>query len=543
MAQTTVSVNLSSAVLPFAASFKGQSVIMPNRGDAGPGPNRDFGGDTLEAAVNIPQTYWAENALPTQEGYMSVGYAQIVAELTKEVDYTITVFDGNGAKAMIAVCEDKTAYAISGLNPAWVALSVPAGFNGFLTHATTYGDVYLHFGGSAKIHKFDLNALTLTEVTATGLDMALVDGICDSLNYMIAYGKTTVAWSSALDSLDFVPSDITGAGAGTPDGIKGQIVYCKNIAKGFIIYTSTICMAAEYTGNVRFPWLFRPLNNGSGISDFRHVSNDNALATHFAWTAAGILEVSVLQCTPKFGQLTDFLAGQIWEQYDPETGLIPREKLTAQVRVRCALVASRFFCVSYGKPDRDYYEFVNVYDMVLQRWGRLRFQHKQVVEVVADTEFDPKLWDEMGEDEWNAYQQSWSSLAAWNNKTAKAKKTLGLVTVNGGIHVAEMQFNASGSQGVLVMGKYQLMRGHVCTIQTVLVDGVEIGLNNFKLRDAFSVSGMNFISPLHPMHELTQEDMQRTYGGNNVGKSHSLIFEGAFHITSVELQMTNTGRR
>lgn len=545
MAQSVVAVNLSSAVMPFAASFKGQSVIMPNRGDATAGPNRDFGGDTLEAAVNIPQAYWAENVLPTQEGYMSIGYAQIIAPLPEgtTADYTFTVFDGDGAKAMIAVCADKSVYGISGLQTVWKQIDPPAGFNGSLTTATAYGTVYLYFAGSSKMHRLTLSDLTIAEVIPVGLDMGVIDGICDSQNYIVAYGKTVIAWSSALDALDFVPSDITGAGAGTPDGIKGQILYCKTIAKGFIIYTTSITMAGEYSGNVRFPWIFRALNNGAGVSSVKHVSQDNALAAHFAWTAAGILEVTALQCTPRFAQLTDFLAGQLWEEFDPVSKLVSRVKLTGQVRVRVALIASRFFCVSYGKPDSNVYEFVNVYDTVLQRWGRLRRKHIQVIEVVADTEFDPVQWNETDENAWNAYQQSWSSMAAWNNRTAKAKKTLGLVALDGSVDVAEMQFNASGSKGVLMLGKYQLIRGHTCSIQTVLVDGVEEGRNNFTLTDAVSVTGGEVLVPMNSLYELTQESLQRTYGARTPGKNHSLIFEGAFHITSVELSMANAGRR
>lgn len=549
MAQITSAVNLSAAMIPFIATYKGQSILVANRSDQTAGPNRDFGGDTLEAAVNIPQLYWGENIVPTQEGYASVGYIQALPEIpsTGNVSHTFTVYDGNGSKAIIAVLDNKEVWGVSGETKAWTEINLPTpeletAFTGELTTGTAYGIVYLYFKG-AGVYSLDIATLAITPVTLLGLDLSVVDGITDSQSYLIAWGKNIVAWSSALDPLDFVPSETTGAGAGTPEGIKGQIIYCKPISKGFIIYTSAMIMVGEYSGNARFPWIFRALNHGAGIADFRHVSQDTALAAHYAWTSAGMLEVSNLSCTPRFPQLTDFLASRFWEEYNPVTKDVDRMTLAEQIRCRVALIAARFFVVSYGLPDQQYYDYALIYDTALQRWGRFKHRHIQCLEITADMEFDPIDYLETEPNPYDFYERSYSSMVNWNNTPAKAKLTIGFIGVKGDVNVANMAPNNSGSEGVAVFGRYQITRGHMCSMLSVGIQGVFPGESNFAISLVTSIDGVDKINGLQGFKPLVAGDVMRTYGSRSVGKNHSIVLEGTFHVVSLELAMAQHGRR
>lgn len=549
MAQSVVNVNLNAAVIPFSAAFKGQSVIMANRGDMSTGPARDFSGDTLEAASNWPQLYWAENVMPSQEGYFSVGYQDFIPAIpdTVEVDYEITLFDGESNKGVFAVTKDKGLWLLSGVGGTWMEINLPddsPAWTGRVTTGVAYGFCYLFFPG-AGLHKLSLIDRTLVKVTPVGLDEDVVIGITDSQSYLIAYSQNLIAWSSALDALDFVPSDITGAGAGTPEGLRGQIVFCKPISKGFVIYTSALTMAGEYTGNARFPWIFRVLNRGGGVNDAKDVSQDASISSHFVWGTTGLSEVSIQQCAPRFPQLTDFLAGQSWEEYDAETDSVKRTALPEQVKVRIALIASRFLCISYGKPWENHFTFVNVFDTELKRWGRLRINHVQCFEIVADTEQDPISWDETEPETWDEATTSWNSYVRWNNGTAKAKNTIGFIQSDGSIKVAQMHFNVSGSEGLIILGRMQLVRGHTSLLHTVLVQGVNRGDSSFIISDRVTQAdnGVSFTHPLNSLTPLSEGDFTRMYGSRVVGKNHNLIAQGNFHLCSMELAMSDAGRR
>lgn len=548
MAQVISAVNLGSAVIPFMATYKGQSVLVPNRTDSTAGPNRDFNGDTLEAASNVAQLYWGENILPTQEGYGAVSYLQALGAInsTSPVSYTFTVYDGNGSKALIAVLENKEVWGVCGEITSWTQITLPAEFDpaditGNLTNATAYGEVYLFYPGVGPF-KLTIQTLTLTAVEFEGLDISVVDGICDSQSYIIAWGKTIVAWSSALDALDFVPSDITGAGAGTPEGVKGQILYCKTISKGFIIYTSATTMAAEYSGNTRFPWIFRAINGGSGIADFKNVSQDSALSSHFAWTSAGLLEVNTLSCTARFPQLTDFFAGRIWEEFNPATKDVDRARLSEQVKVRLAFIASRYFVASYGHPNRDVFDYAVVFDTALKRWGRLRYPHVQVIEITADMEFDPITYLETEPNPYTHYEQSYNSMVNWNNTPAKAKLTLGFVSPDGKVHVVNSSFNHSGANGVAVLGRYKLTRGHLCTLTGIDIQGT-FPNEGLTVSDVHTLNGVDRVATLQPVTLLNSGDVTRKYGVRAVGENHSIVLEGNFHLVSLVLSMTQNGRR
>lgn len=550
MAQTAVLLNLNAAVIPFVAAEKGQSIIAPGRGDMNAGPHRDFSGETLEAAANIPQLYWAENVMPTQHGYLSNGFFQFVPKIpaTIRVDYELTLFDGESNKGVLAVTENKELWLLSGVGGTWTKLVIPAGnpqtFTGYVTYAIAYGVCYIFLPGSG-LYQLNLMPKTLEKKTPVGLDETLIRGIVDSQSYLVAYNHNTIAWSSAQDPLDFTPSETTGAGSGVPEGLRGSVLYCKSISKGFIIYTSAITMASEYTGNTRIPWIFRALNNGSGIVNNMSVSQDNALASHFIWAAGGLAEVNIQQVTQRFPQLTDFLTNRVWEEFNADINEVVRTELQGQVRVRLAMIAARFFCVSYGKPGEKDFEFVNIYDSALQRWGRMRFTHVQCMEIIADSEFGPLTWNNLGTNAWTVYEQSWNSLITWNNETAKAKLTLGFIKADGSIHVATMHTNVSGANGTLVLGRLQMVRGHTCTMHQVTVQGVDPGKTNFDLLDRITLpgNGETYVAQMGTMAELQQGRYTRDYGCRYSGKNHNLIFKGSFNLVSVEAFMSDAGRR
>jgi hypothetical protein len=71
MAQISYRANLSAAIFPMTLARAGRSVIIP-----GPDQNFDRRVDPQgeQKSAGIPQIIYAENVIPTADGYQSVGF-------------------------------------------------------------------------------------------------------------------------------------------------------------------------------------------------------------------------------------------------------------------------------------------------------------------------------------------------------------------------------------------------------------------------------------------------------------------------------------
>lgn len=77
---------------------------------------------------------------------------------------------------------------------------------------------------------------------------------------MLAFGDgNSVAWSSVLDPTDFIPSLITGAGAGQIEGAQGETIAAIAIQGGIIFLNATNATSALYQSNGRYPFMFNTI--------------------------------------------------------------------------------------------------------------------------------------------------------------------------------------------------------------------------------------------------------------------------------------------
>lgn len=552
MAQQKYQGNLSSASFPFASVMKGPSVIVPQR-DQSSGPYRDFSGSTTQLGMNIAQLYYAENVFPTNEGYKSVAFNPLIPAAEGVVGRffeRFSVFDGLGNKAMIATTTSNQVYMLSEYTDGlWEEITLPdelVWLGGEITTGTVFGTVYFCLQGLG-IFTLDIPTTTWTKTVVTGLADEAMVGICDSTSYLIAFNQTDLAWSSTEDPTDFTPSLITGAGGGTPDGLKGQIITCQEINKGFIIYTSVMTMVASYSGNLQYPWVFNPLANGSGIGSARDVQGGIDIANHAAWTAAGYMDVTQQYCTMKFPELTDFLASGIWELYDPETKAVTTQYTTVPFQVRLASVANRYTCISYGLAGHDTLTYTLVFDEVLKRWGKIKKAHVQVFELVADASGFGLTWEGTAPDEWEEMEGTWSQMTRFNNRTPKAKNTLAFLGVDGTVEYVDFTYAANNAPGVAIFGKFTLTRTSLSTLECVELETVDDSTLNFALTCLHTLNGKQVISPV---------TAPRNHGGLNgsgggvrvydcrvTGVNHSIAVEGAFNLNSYVLVLHQNGRR
>ena len=552
MAQQKYQGNLSAAAFPFATILKGPSVIVPNR-DQSSGPYRDFSGATTQLGMNIAQLYYAENIIPTNEGYKSVGYNPFIGAATgftgifREI---FTVFDGRSNKALIGVTSTHEIWILSAYTSgAWSKITLPDAAtwtDGILTEGSVFGVVYINLQGLG-VYVYDIPTNAFTKATVIGATDSDFIGITSSTSYLIAYDPISVIWSSTEDPLDFTPSIITGAGGGTPDSLKGQIVYCKEISKGFIVYSSVMIIAATYSGNLQYPWVFNPLANGSGIASPDDVINNIDISSQWAWTAAGLLEVTIQYCTPKFPEVTDFLAAGILEVYSPESKLVSTSYTEVPFKKKLSSVGNRYLCISYGLTidgNDSPLTYSLIYDSMLKRWGKLKNPHLQIFEITADTSGLGLTWTASAPNEWEDYPVAWSSLVSFGNTPAQAKKTFGFLHADGSIEYVDFTYGDTSAAGVAIFGKFQLTRTSVCTMEEIEIQSaIDAQNENFALSVQSTENTYTINSPVLSPTLYNADEGYRRYDAHVTGQNHSLVFEGAFSLVSYVLTLHNSGRR
>lgn len=394
MSQSKYSANLSAADFNLSFSFKGHSVIVPGldqnyfQGTAG------WAGDTPQRGINIPQIYYCENTVPTAEGYRSIAYRYFIDPPATPQRFIkiFNVFDGNASSGLVGVTADHKLFAVSAYTGGvWLPLNFPAGYAwdsaDQVTFTVVLGSPTFCFKGLG-IFVYGVVANELYHVELIGLDETLINGVCSSKGYTIVWDDYFIYWSSTENAWDFTPSLITGAGRTQVEGLKGGIVLCKEIAGGFIIYSDVSIISAAYSSNLNIPWIFDVLGGGMGVKSDFAVSFDINSQTHIAWTSGGLVQVELHQATPRFPQVTDFIASGLADKTITLTDYPVTEYDDVPKEVRLAVISSRYVCISFGSMEeppagefpvpRMVQSFL--FDLQLQRWGKLNVDHIQILE-------------------------------------------------------------------------------------------------------------------------------------------------------------------
>lgn len=394
MAQNKTSVNLSSADFTLSFSFKGRSVVVPGQDQNFFGSTGAWAGNMPQKGVNIPQVYYCENTVPTSEGYRSVAYRFAIdpPATTERFVKILNLFDGNANSAILGITADLKLFVLGNFTAGlWTELALPEPFEwtepSLVTATTVIGFVGICIQG---VGVFNLSSDTglLVHAPLTGVDSTLIYGICASNSILVVWDKDTVYWSSALYPLDFTPSLITGAGSAKPEGLKGNIMLCKEVKGGFIVYSDVTIIGVQYTQNNAIPWIFDSMEGASGVISADHVAYDINMSAHFAWTTAGLMQVQVNSIQPLFPELTDFIASGLKDSTVSLTDYPVRTFSEEAKEIRLAAISSRYLCISFGYLSAEVEGELRVpnlvqsflYDSQLKRWGKLNISHIQILE-------------------------------------------------------------------------------------------------------------------------------------------------------------------
>ena len=519
MAQIPFRCNLSAATFPLVSSFMGRTVVVPQY-DQNYIKRAKLSGEDSDMDIGIPQVYYGHNIVPSGQGFKSVGYTSVFPAVDgiSTFDKIIPIRDADMTSGWLAVCSDGKVYIAKAGDVAWtdVTASVPGWPGGQVTYGVGSGVTYVCFS-RYDVYKVNVDTRTIAPVALTGLTTSDIVAIWDAANYLCVTDGIDVYWSSTIDPEDFVPSIATGAGSGTPNDVQGLILAGIPVSNGYALYTLRNIVLASYSGNARFPWIFKPASGSRGVSDIRKVSFDGDSGINYAWTSGGLLKVTAQGCSQVSPETSDFLAGKVFEDFNTTTNTFQQQYLTSMLRVRLAYIGARYLVASYGISS---YTHALVYDSAFKRWGKLKVTHTDCFEVSLNTDTGTITSD-----------------------AASPKKTLGFLTNTGAVSVANFDFGDITADAVLILGKYQFSRTRLTTLNEIDVEVVDEANSNFSVVVLTTLDGKTIVTPTVTPTTAIESTFNRKYVSRVTGMNHSIVFKGAFNLLSVMLQIVNNGRR
>lgn len=510
MAQIPYRGNLSASTFPFLSENFGRSTIIRGQDQNYVPPvaaRQDADKD-----VGIPQIYYCHNVLPTSEGFQSIGYVTRTPFLLPTEDQfrqIFTIRDEAEEKAFFSITADGRVFAATFPMYQWTEVTSSPTYAGKqVTVAFIQGVTYIYIA-TVGCFEYDFATNTLVPVTLTGLTATEIIGIAAVAGYLIAYSTTAIAWSSTIDPTDFTPSLATGAGGGIPEGLKGTIVFVAPSTTGMFIFTTTNCIPAIASGNIRFPFNFREIVNTGGISSQELVSYDTNSNNLWCYTTSGLQQVSTQQSQTLFPAVTDFISGNIFEDLDDSTLLLNKQKLTAPMQKKITVVSDRYLIISYGVTELTH---ALVYDLVLTRWGKLKITHVDCFE--------------------------WLILSS--DLVEAPKQSIGFLLKDGTIKTVNFDVESLTANGVLILGKFQLSRTRTVTLQEAAFENI-VSSSNFTF--ALSTSFNGKYGDLSYPTLVEDDQLFKRYNCRTTGLNFSMIFKGGFNLVSFVLQMIPNGRR
>lgn len=524
MAQIPYRANLQSMTFPLLSDLSGRTVINPQTDNTYQRFMSSDGQSPVDTGV--PSIFYCHNVMPSTYGWQSVTYKTKFnppinageqdferVELIYAGQVTLV---GSPAVEQLVSTGFKTYIAITGtganrvfvINAAlgiWQPISgvpvLPAGC--VISVATINGVSYIYFSG-VGCYIFNNITNSLVPRTLLGLTAASIIWIVAANGYLNAFTTTGVAWSSTVNVEDFVPSDTSGAGGGQVQEARGELVCAVATSLGYILYTKENAVSVIYSGNAEFPWNFKSIPASGGISSIDVISQQQAAGYQQVYSTNGIQQVAHQRCNTVLPNVTDFIAGNTFEDFDQFTNEFTSTKFDWVMRKKLAVVADRYIVVSYGlSPTADMTHAI-VLDLAQTRMGKLKIQHTSCFE-----------------------------LRSLNSQvTELPRDSLAFLQHDGRIQVVDFGLLEDTNDAVLIMGKFQYVRQKLLELNTLEVENVETG-DNFSALALPSLNGKNFQVAVPGFLLETADNYRKFVWNGAIGVNVSWLFKGTFNINSL----------
>lgn len=518
MAQIPYRANLQSMTFPLLSELSGRTIINPQADNT----YARFVSSDGQAPVDtgIPQIFYCHNVMPSTYGWQSIRYNQVFLPPSPSIglDFeNVRLIYGaqlvsaslvsTGYKSYLAIAKTgaNAVYVVNPANNTWTpvfgAPSIPAGC--VMTVATVNGVSYIYFSG-VGCYYFDNNFNALSERILTGLDKVATLGIVSANGYLNVWNKSGVAWSSTVNVEDFVPSDVSGAGGGQVQEAKGELVTAVATSLGYILYTKENAVSVIYSGNAEFPWNFKSIPASGGVSSSDVVSLEQAAGRQQVYSTNGMQQVTHASCSTILPALTDFIAGNVFEDFNSVTNTFVQTKFDWTMRKKLAVIADRYVVLSYGLSPTDDMTHAIVLDLTQTRMGKLKITHTSCFE-----------------------------LRSLNSQVTEIPRdAIAFLQRDGTVKVVDFSLLDTADDSVLILGKYQYVRQKLLELNQLEVETVETP-DTFTAFAIPSLNGKTFGAAV-PGYPLENSDGYRKFAWDGaIGTNVSWLFKGTFNLNSI----------
>lgn len=535
MAQIPFRANTQAMSFPLLSELSGRTIIVPQQDQTFvPGLSPSVEQSQIPVDRGAPSLYYCHNVMPSTYGWQSVGYDIAYSGIDwggmtpEPVNFSNTqliqggviggddIPSGTGYKTYIALPKagSNSVFVLDPTNKNWklVGGAPDVVATTRLTVATVNGVSYIFFSGIGAYIYDNLNNV-LVERTLDGLDVTTVLGIVASNGYLLAYTKDSVAWSSVVNVEDFVVSDVSGAGGGTVQEAKGEIVTASTTVLGLILYTKANAVSVIYSGNADFPWNFKGVPASGGISDPDLVSMEQTGGYQQAYTTNGLQQIGHNGARTVFPFLTDFIAGNMFEDFNTATSKMQVSQFDWVMEKGLAVVADRYIIMSYGMMPKQLMTHALVLDVAQNRLGKLKVPHSFAFEL--------------------------RSLNAEITETPRG--SMAFLHSDGTIRVVNFNTNKEAEDTVILMGKFQYVRQRMLELHEVELENIKTGAD-FGLKVLPSLDGKNFLNAQEGYLLEQANNYRKFVFDESVGTNLTLLITGRFNLNTVLLWFSPHGR-
>lgn len=395
MATNKIRVNLAADTFPLLLDDQGRSLIIQNRAES---QDMQTSGNSQRNQSSIPIPIYVSNYIPTAIGYSSMYFNKdaVPKRLTNPLNKEATIFEVfsvDGIKSHIIGNSDAI-YVRDGNNKVWKRLlpnDRKISPRDIVTTATVQGVTYICIR-RIGVFTYDPVDLKLISVELDGLISQELLGITAVGSYLIAYNSNTIYWSSVLDPLDFVPSLTTGAGSTQVSSVRSDIVSCLSTKNGMIIYTTSGAVSAQLTGDMNNPLMYVELQGFPGIDSVYSLSLPKRNEDHYAVTKSGMYRINSTAASPIYPEISEFLRGKAIQEYvhdidSTKAGKIKTTYSDDVLDYRLRTMYNDYLLISYSVRRDSTHTHVLVYDIKLDRWGKLTINHVDILDYISLSEF------------------------------------------------------------------------------------------------------------------------------------------------------------
>jgi len=391
----------------------------------------------------------------------------------------------------------------------------------------------------------EAQALQPAGALVTNLDIppGEIDGIASSNGFLLVWSGITVHWApfdgEAFDFSPYKSGTFTGAGTQIPEAVQGNIRAIVSLAGGFVAFTQRNAIAASYYAqNVASPWIFRELANAGGLESYEQATIEGSLSAIYAYTTAGVQRLSINEAVRALPDVSDFIAGRLFERCNQDTLELRQIRSTLDLFTKLTTIGNRYVVISYGTV-RGVYSFALVYDLALERMGKLRIVHRDCFYYSYEAQVAPLTYGMLGDVPYNSpILTTYSATQEQSNELVAAPHGLAFLLANGEVQLADWSDanRDTPDSGIVYIGRIQLSRQSNVQLNRVEVEGLRAGSVHVQP----SYDGY-LVWPAEQLADIATVPNYAIKGGLVDCRNFNLIIKGTFALNTVIAEATTSG--